>query len=163
MHTCVASLPACVSYVILLRFTRLVTSAKQWRYPCSRPPTDSMKSPEMRFEFPFILIGKLTIAFFFNKPVMVRNQILVHRWGPRARILALFRRRTWPELSFVCGTGQGFIATFKFFLKLLSTLIYHSVEHDNFGFSAGWFLDKVSETDYTFASPSFSLLMYRLN
>ena len=23
-----------------------------------------MKSPEMRFEFPFILIGKLTIAFF---------------------------------------------------------------------------------------------------
>ena len=64
MHTCVALLPACVAYVILLRFTRLVTSAKQCRDPCSRPPTDSMKSPEMRFEFPFILIGKLTIAFF---------------------------------------------------------------------------------------------------
>ena len=32
----------------------------------------------------------------FNRPVlkMARTQILVHRWGPRTRILALFRRRT---------------------------------------------------------------------
>ena len=45
-----------------------------------------------------------------------------------------------------------------FSIKLFATLIYHSVEHDNFGFSAGWFLDKVSETEYTFFTPSFSLL-----
>ena len=36
---------------------------------------------EVRFEFPFILIGKLTMVFF-NKPIMARTQILVHRWGP---------------------------------------------------------------------------------
>ena len=31
---------------------------------------------------------------FFNRSIMARTQILVHRWGPRTRILALFRRRT---------------------------------------------------------------------
>ena len=29
---------------------------------------------------------------FFNRPIMALTQILVHRWGPRLRILALFRR-----------------------------------------------------------------------
>ena len=29
---------------------------------------------------------------FFKRPIMARTQILVHRWGPRLRILALFRR-----------------------------------------------------------------------
>ena len=162
MHTCVALLPACVSYVILLRFTRLVTSAKQCRYPCSRPPTDSMKSPEMRFEFPFILIGKLTIAFFLTS----QSWCVMKSWytggGPEQGFWRFFADGL--DQSLVSSvTGQGFIATFKIFFKLLSTLIYHSVEHDNFGFSAGWFLDKVSETDYTIVSPSFSLLMYRLN
>ena len=38
----------------------------------------------------------------FNRPVMARTQILVHRWGPRTRILALFRRRTLPEFSILC-------------------------------------------------------------
>ena len=36
---------------------------------------------------------------------MARNQILVHRWGPRSRISAMFRRRTQPEFSFVCGAS----------------------------------------------------------
>ena len=42
---------------------------------------------------------------FFNRPIMARAQILVHRRGPRTSILALFCRRTLPEFSFVCGAG----------------------------------------------------------
>ena len=40
------------------------------------------KGPEGRFEFPFIL-GLQNNNGFFNRPVMARTQILVHRWGPR--------------------------------------------------------------------------------
>ena len=52
----------------------------------------------------------------FNRPVlkMARTQILVHGWGPRTRILALFRRRTFPEFSIVCDVG-----------KLLFTVCFH--------------------------------------
>ena len=42
---------------------------------------------------------------------MVRTQILLHRWGPKTEISALFRRRTEPELSFVCGAGYIKIGT----------------------------------------------------
>lgn len=49
--------------------------------------------PEVHFEFPFNLIGKLTMVFF-NRSIMVRSQILVRRQGPRTRILALFHRQT---------------------------------------------------------------------
>ena len=45
-----------------------------------------LNDPEMRFGFPFILIDKST----FNRPIMARTQILVHRWGRRATILHLF-------------------------------------------------------------------------
>ena len=31
---------------------------------------------------------------FFNRPIMARTQIPVHKWRPRTRISALFRRRT---------------------------------------------------------------------
>ena len=31
---------------------------------------------------------------FFNKPIVARTQILVHSWGPRTKISALFRTRT---------------------------------------------------------------------
>ena len=41
----------------------MVTSAKQHRYPCPGPPTDSVNLPEMRFEFLLILIGQSTMAF----------------------------------------------------------------------------------------------------
>ena len=51
------------------------------------------KLPEARFDFPFNLIGKYTAAFF-NRPIMMRIQILIHRWGPRTKISALFRRRS---------------------------------------------------------------------
>ena len=36
---------------------------------------------------------------------MVPTQILVHRWGPKTKISALFRSQTEPEFSFVCGAG----------------------------------------------------------
>ena len=42
------------------------------------------------------------------KSITARAQTLVHRWGPRTRISALFRRRTKPEFSFVCSAGCGF-------------------------------------------------------
>ena len=49
--------------------------------------------PEVRFEFPFILFGKSTMAFFYW-PDIATIQILVHRWRPRTRISTLFRRWT---------------------------------------------------------------------
>ena len=158
------------SFIASLRLIRNLTPVHPVSNVCEAVPISLFQASNRlneitgnAFRISLHPVWQIDNSFFLNKSVMVRNQILVHRWRPRARILALFRRRTWPEFSFVCGTGQCFIATFKFFFKLLSTLIYHSVEHDNFGFSAGWFLDKVSETDYTTVSPSFSLLMYRLN
>ena len=42
---------------------------------------------------------------------MVPSQILVHRRGPKTKISALFRRRTEPEFSFVCGAGYIKIGT----------------------------------------------------
>ena len=43
-------------------------------------PNGRNELPEIRFEFHFNLIGKSTMAFF-NRPIMARTQILVHRWG----------------------------------------------------------------------------------
>lgn len=42
---------------------------------------------------------------------MVPTQILVHRRGPKTKISALFRRRTEPDFSFVCGAGYIKIGT----------------------------------------------------
>ena len=41
----------------------------------------------------------------FNRPIMARTQILVLMWRPKTRILVLFRRRTYPEFSFVSSAG----------------------------------------------------------
>ena len=49
--------------------------------------------PEVRFEFLFIFDWQIDYGFFTG-PIMARTQILVYRWGTRARISALFRRRT---------------------------------------------------------------------
>ena len=59
-------------------------SAKQRQYLCSPPPVDSTNY-WMCFEFPFNLIGKSQNGLF-NRPIMVRAQILVHRWKPSTRI-----------------------------------------------------------------------------
>ena len=42
-------------------------------------PNGLNELPEMRFEFPFNLIGKSGDDGFSNGPIMVRTQILVHR------------------------------------------------------------------------------------
>ena len=49
--------------------------------------------PEVRFRFPFVLIGKLTMAFLTGQSLgtYTCTQILVHRLVPRTRISALFR------------------------------------------------------------------------
>ena len=52
-------------------------------------PRRTQRITEVRFEFPLILIAKSTMAFF-NRPIMARTQIRVHRWGRRTRILARF-------------------------------------------------------------------------
>ena len=82
---------------------RLVTSAKQYRDPCSLPPTDSTNYRKCVSSF-HSSWGQIDNGFF-NRPTMVPTQILVHRWGPKAKISALFRRPTEPEFSFVCGAG----------------------------------------------------------
>ena len=69
-------------------------------------PNGFNELPGVRFEFPFNLIDKLTVVFF-NRPIIAHTQILSGtQVGPRTRISALFRRRTLPEFSFVCGAGQ---------------------------------------------------------
>ena len=55
-----------------------------------RAPNGLNELPEVRVEFPFILIDQSAMALF-NRPMMARTQIRVHRWEPRTR---MFRRRT---------------------------------------------------------------------
>ena len=55
-----------------------------------RAPNGLNELPEVRVEFPFTLIDQSAMAFF-NRPMMARTQIRVHRWEPRTR---MFRRRT---------------------------------------------------------------------
>ena len=56
-------------------------------------PNGLKELPEVHFKF-FLQRDWQIDNDFFNTPLMVRTQILVHRWGPRTSILALFRRRT---------------------------------------------------------------------
>ena len=50
---------------------------------------------------------------FFNRPIMVCTQILIHRWGPRTRSSVLFCDELNQSLqkmyscSFVCGAGYS--------------------------------------------------------
>ena len=60
--------------------------------PPHPPPTDSKNYWKCVSNFLSSRLEKQ--QFFFNKPIMARIQILVHRWGLRTRISALFRRRT---------------------------------------------------------------------
>ena len=76
---------ASVTDIIL---SRLATSAKQCRDPCSGPQrTQQITGSAFQIYFhPDWQIGNV----FFDRPIMASNQILVHRWGPRIRILVLF-------------------------------------------------------------------------
>ena len=44
---------------------------------------------------------------FVNRPIMARTQILVHRWGPRTKTSALFRRRTNQSLVLSVPQAKG--------------------------------------------------------
>ena len=57
----------------------------------------------------------------FNRPIMSRTQIQVHRWGPRTRVLALFHRRTWQKFSFVCANYWLFAVSWEKYILRLST------------------------------------------
>ena len=52
-------------------------------------PYGLSKLLEVCFKFLFNMIGKSAMAFF-NRPIMARTQILVHRWGPRTRFWHCF-------------------------------------------------------------------------
>ena len=58
------------------------------------------KLPESAFRISFILIGKSTMAFF-KRPVMLRTQIRIHRWGPEQG----FRR------CFADGLNQSLVSS----------------------------------------------------
>ena len=92
-------------------------------------PNGLDKLMEVRFEFPFILFDS---NGFFNKPVMVRAQILVHRWGPRTRILALFCRQFSQTLilSMTQGKKTFFSAPVKNDYKKMycSSFCHHASE-----------------------------------
>ena len=61
--------------------------------------------PEERFEFPFILIGKWTMAFLTSQSCR-SSQILVHRWGRKQGFWRAFADGLNTELkSFFCGAG----------------------------------------------------------
>ena len=89
-------------------------------------PNGLNELPEMCFEYPCKLIGKLTPGFC-NRPIMARTQILVHR-EPRTRIISAcavsqadllevkfrpWRRlveQLWHEKSLVCPVFQRIVA-----------------------------------------------------
>ena len=64
-------------------------------------PNGLNELPEMHFEFPFDLIGKLTVVFL-NRPIMARTQILVYRWGPETGISVLLSSvpQAWSKIVF---------------------------------------------------------------
>ena len=66
----------------------LIKSAEQRRYPCSRPrPNGLNKLPERRFEFPFNLSGKLTMAFLTG-----RSWRVLKSWYTDGRLEQGFQR-----------------------------------------------------------------------
>ena len=70
----------------------LAMSAKQCRDPCSGPQRTQQITGSV-FQIYFHPDWQFDNVFF-DRPIMARDQILVHRWGPRTRILVLFCRQT---------------------------------------------------------------------
>ena len=89
---------------------------------CSAWPNEL---PDVRFESPFILIGKSIMDF--NRSIIARSQILVNRKRSGTRIWALFRKRTEPECSFVCGAdqvGQQYCSVFFLMMSMMGFSIF---------------------------------------
>lgn len=77
--------------------------------------------PEVHFEFPFNLIGKLTMVFF-NRPIMVRSQILVGAGrGQEQRFWCCFIDRLNQKLISIWGVRRLWP------LKLLMLLLFHQI------------------------------------
>ena len=72
--------------------------------PCFGPPTDSTIYRKCFSHFSSTWLANW--QWFFNRPIMAHTQILVHRWGPRTRISALFRCfvncRVWRRIRNPC-------------------------------------------------------------
>ena len=68
---------------------------------CSAQPTNKLL--EGHFEFPFILIGKLTMAFSTGQSWHVLKSW--YTAGSPNKNFGNVCRWTWPELSFVCVAG----------------------------------------------------------
>ena len=80
---------------------------------------------EMRFEFSFNLIGKLTMDFLKAYHSAYSNRDT--QAGPRTRISALSRRRTYLECSIICSAGYLFLNFFKkisYYLLILTYVRY---------------------------------------
>ena len=67
---------------------------KQCQYPFSRTPLGPIIAHSGNASQIFLQLGFLINNGIFNKPIITHTQILVHRWGPRIRVLALFHRCT---------------------------------------------------------------------
>ena len=119
---------ACVGEVIKLR---LVTSAKPISEILILAPWRTQRITGSAFRISFHPDWQIDNRFF-NRPIMVHSQILVHRWGPRSRTLALFRRRTYPEFIFVSGAGEkwnSFPFTYNFKVTPLQAFFAACVEN----------------------------------
>jgi len=67
---------------------------KQCQYPFSGTPLDSTIAHSGNASQISLQFGWLINNGIFNKPIIAHTQILVHRWGPGTRVLALFHRCT---------------------------------------------------------------------
>ena len=74
---------------------------------------------EMHFKFPFNLINIDNGTF--NRAIMVRSQILVHRREPRTWISALFYRPTYPEVKFLLWSRLLHIVSIDCYKSYFST------------------------------------------
>ena len=67
-------------------------------------PEGLNKLTEMDFKISFHSDWQINNSFF-NRPIMERNQILVHRWGPRTRIWYCFADELNQGFGFICDAG----------------------------------------------------------
>ena len=65
---------------------------------------------EMHFDFPFNLIGKLTIVqlLFFDRPIVACTQIFVNIWGPEQGFLHWLADKLDQRFTGNSGCGAGY-------------------------------------------------------
>ena len=65
----------------ILKFVRVLRSSTIFIFLDPQRTQRLKELPEMRFEFPFNLNGKSTMALL-KRPMKAGIQVLVHNWGP---------------------------------------------------------------------------------